>query len=271
MPWKSVRRIIAGIFQTSPSGKRIVIDGTGTEGNVIQLWTGVPNETAPGHLSAIPLGSPAQDAAVELAAPELSGAAVPKLILDSAPNPDDSLASLDSPGVISLVATGPAEFTAALLQLLGTAGVTISGGTEAVTVTPKLAVTVIESPSGVIQIPDGSRIKRGGLATPTLLNGWTNLGTSGGRPFQPARYLETPDHRGQLFGVISGPGTAGQLFSLPAQMWPDTDQVVIVACNGGRKAQVVVQSDGKVFLQNVEAGITWVSLNTATWPLANYG
>ncbi len=55
MPWKSVRRLVAGYIATALSGPRVVIDGTGGTLGQILWFTGEPAETQAAAIHIIPV------------------------------------------------------------------------------------------------------------------------------------------------------------------------------------------------------------------------
>lgn len=260
------------ILRTGSSGKYIVIGAGGA--NIIQFFSGLAGETAPGYLLVdVSGGPPATEGYVELAAPALGGN-VPKVTLTSDPNPLFSNAALISPGSISIVADSVAEISGALINLTAAGDITVQPGGELIidgtpaTLASAAGDLVLNPASGRVTLAQGQAIKRGGIAAPSYQNGWTNLG--GG--FQNGGYIELPDHTGMLLGLINaGTTTSGTvLFSLPAQLRPANNHVFICSCNGGRKAQVQVQAGGDVQIQNPDAGVTWLSMDGCRWPISGF-
>lgn len=103
------------------------------------------------------------------------------------------------PGDVQITALGAGGGTqVATLELNGTAGQILTGGVMIV--------------SGEV------------WTAPTLLNGWTNLGT----PYQTAAFRKMPDGNVQLRGVVAnGTKTDGTvMFTLPAGYAPTKDEIV---------------------------------------------
>lgn len=130
------------------------------------------------------------------------------------------------------------------------------------------ATGAITADSG-ISLPQGEYVLRGGVASPSFVNGWGNYtGTPG---FQAVKFIEYPDGTGGLTGTAkAGTLTSGTvMFSLPTQMRPDGHHVFICPADGGLQAQVRIESGGDVQIQSPDTGVTWVGLSHCRWPLAS--
>lgn len=115
-------------------------------------------------------------------------------------------------------------------------------------------------------VEPGQWILRGVLTAPTFATGWSNFGGS----FQTAAHVEMPEGFGQLIGVVSGtpPGT---IFTVPTSLRPSLIQgPFICACNDGKSAQVVINTNGTVVAQNADSGVTWISLASCRWPISGF-
>ena len=131
-----------------------------------------------------------------------------------------------------------------------------------------LAVTGLLTATGGVSLPQGTYVRRGPIARPTLLNGWVNYG--GG--YEPAGFIELPDGRGTLVGVVKdGTTTSGTtIFTIPTHLRPANINVFLAPTNNNGTVQITVTPGGGVNIQNPPAAFTWVSLTGITWPVAGF-
>ncbi|MFC0041001.1 hypothetical protein [Actinomadura rayongensis] len=131
-----------------------------------------------------------------------------------------------------------------------------------------LTVTGNLTVNGGITLPTGSHITRGGIGRPSLQNGWSNYGNG----YESAGYIELPDNRAALIGVIAaGTATHGTLlFTLPTGVRPATTHVFDAPANSSNKAQIAIGSNGQTILQNPVGAVSWISLSGASWPIAGF-
>lgn len=279
MGFRNAEELIAGLFATALApNERIEI--TSTDANTISFYSGDPTEGAPGT--------------IRVESSDLFDALMLAILAPrSVANPDAIRAQLSmrtgrtdghpvveiDTGAGELYLTAPKTIASGsvLTNTVGTNGgdlylqpdtakVFIPAGTLTV---PNIVTgggpLTLSPASGIVQIPDGTHIKRANPYTPTLQPGWTNYGNG----FQPARAFKLPDGTGHLAGVIAGT-TASLAFTIPLDYAPPTDVTVPAACSGGKHAQVLVSNEGNVFIQNVDAGVTWVSLQSAWWHITPF-
>lgn len=258
--------IIRGTIKTGDT--QYILIESGPNGNRIQFFSGDPAEVSPG---VVQVGQPtAGQATLTVQAPDLGFGQPPALTLTSGALETDNNADLSSP--YSLSESGEIwsgffsqlyDLTADTINLSGIAGgINLDGGPGGIN-----TATVLNANDG-IQVPAGEYIRRGTLATPTLLNGWGNFGGT----FQPVRYAEFPDCTAGIVGVASGGTTTGGtgMFTIPVGLRPTNDHTFDAPCNAGKHTQILITSAGSVVIQNPDTGITWIAFGNIRWPIAGF-
>ncbi|GAA0286850.1 hypothetical protein GCM10009527_097950 [Actinomadura nitritigenes] len=258
--------VIRGTIKTGDT--QYILIESGPDGNKIQFFSGSPDEVSPGFVM---VDQPvAGQATLTVQAPDLGFGSPPALTLTSGPLETDNNADLSSPyslshnaEILSAFFSQLYDLTAARINLTATGvdGINLDGGPGGIN-------AQLLNANGGIVLPVGEYIKRGGLGTPTFGTGWGAFG--GG--FQAPRYIEYPDRTAGLVGVASGtPATGGTtILSFPAALAPASQQTFFGTCNTGLKTQLLITPAGNCVLQNPDAGVTWVSLQAARWPMVGF-
>lgn len=101
------------------------------------------------------------------------------------------------------------------------------------------------------------------VQTPTLLNSWTNYGST----YRSAGYWKDIQGQVHLVGMVAGgtPGSGSVVFTLPEGYRPSKDEIFVSVGNAAF-AEIIVRSSGNVII--VVGSGTWTSLSGITFKAA---
>lgn len=275
--------VTGALIRTAASGARLELDGNGGVGGSLKVFTGSPNETAPGGLSYF--GGSGINGARLTGSTFPGGGTPPSIDLGTNETTGKSTLDLYTPktwlyareseaGLSGSVGTSRVTFEAkanngtdvSRIALYGDGDPWEDGQNEGITLYSHKDI-VMRRGTNALGV-DGSgtfvngqirRTDTNGWITPSgLLGGWSNYGAG----YEAFGYRLMPDGTVRLRGLIKGgaSGFANAFFTLPVGYRPSAAQIMLGAASGGI-ADVRVFAGGEVCVYGFFSGGTNASVS----------